>query len=984
MSQRAKSSWWKRMVSGKSKSERAASLFRRRSRLFESLEDRHVMTATLKIETLTLNNSLSMNIAPIVGDYDGGIALSTTQVFTTGDNNSGRFSAADLSGGASLGRSYDGLVSDLATGKVYALGKNATTPLSYPPSFFQGETITHLIEIDGATGALTTNAIALSTPLVLGYNNRDATGIFSGAGRVLIQDYQGKVSEIELPTGVVTTKGTIPLLSHVSNEAWAYYGISEHFDGADYLTYIQTAQTVARTRVSDGVTTIVSASVNLNLAKVGDLIVSPTNQRWYTYGPGGGSQSTLVTSDAEITYGVDFAAITPDPRTTGITSLDVTFDAPQPAFGGGAFTVSDLVLTRNGQAVALSGVSITQIPNTNTYRIDGLAAVNGTDGNYQLRVKFGEVTSNTGVEYGGRTTWTVDAVAGAPTVVSTVPANGGNLIATAFNTITVVLSEVVTTATAQNVRNYRLTGPNGVIPVTNAVQGGDGKTVTLTVPTQTTQGSYSLSVGNLQDQVGNAMSALATVNPTPVVTTFTGGELIGQYLQTLADFDGDGIKDLITVRNSDRKDLLFFKGSINGTFATPVVLDNVATGDIAQVTSADLNGDGKQDLIAAQLFGGALILFGNKNYNISDADLSNDNLFQAPHFFAEGQAYSIAVGDVNGDSKLDFVLAGQGGNAKSYLNDPDKEVEDWTVVTSTSSYGYNDFALVDLNTDGKLDFVGTIGTSVYVSLGDGTGKFVPTSFFTSQGGFVDTITVADIDGDGLQDFIAGDNGTAIHYGITRPVGQPFAPFFATSAQLLDSNAGRDARHVEAVDLDGDGDLDLIKGSSNDNGGSGSLFISWNQGNRTFVNETIDLTTFGFNANKGTYTLSFEDLNNDKIPRSSSRHLTATRSSRCTARPRPRRRPSRSSPTSRRQHPSTATRPRTRSRTGAGRDSGQSPSAVIGSVRRIGGILVVGRRERVVCDQLVDGRRHDGRRGHRSGDLWAHRPRDAQQRRLFGS
>ncbi len=56
----------------------------------------------------------------ITGDDRGGIAVSSTHVFYTGDSATGRFDLADLSGGAGAGERYDALASDLSTGAVYS------------------------------------------------------------------------------------------------------------------------------------------------------------------------------------------------------------------------------------------------------------------------------------------------------------------------------------------------------------------------------------------------------------------------------------------------------------------------------------------------------------------------------------------------------------------------------------------------------------------------------------------------------------------------------------------------------------------------------------------------------------------------------------------------------------------------------------------------------------------------------------------------
>lgn len=79
----------------------------------------------------------------------------------------------------------------------------------------------------------------------------------------------------------------------------------------------------------------------------------------------------------------------------------------------------------------------------------------------------------------------------APTVVSTTPAAGASLTA-GFSSMTVTFNERVTTATAQNVANYLLSGPSGAIRVTGAVLDESGTVVTLSFSSQAGGGEYSL------------------------------------------------------------------------------------------------------------------------------------------------------------------------------------------------------------------------------------------------------------------------------------------------------------------------------------------------------------------------------------------------------------------------------------------------------------------------------------------------------------
>src|SRR5690242_3479746 len=126
------------------------------------------------------------------------MAISRTPVFYSGASSTGR-SAPDLSGGTAAGRLYDAHVAEFPPGTAYTFGTNATTPMPNG-----GGTATHLIAIDGATGALTSTAIALSAPIVMATN----TGIFSGAGRIGVHNGT-RAYVILMPSGAVADLGAM-------------------------------------------------------------------------------------------------------------------------------------------------------------------------------------------------------------------------------------------------------------------------------------------------------------------------------------------------------------------------------------------------------------------------------------------------------------------------------------------------------------------------------------------------------------------------------------------------------------------------------------------------------------------------------------------------------------------------------------------------------------------------------------------------------
>jgi hypothetical protein len=156
-----------------------------------------------RIIALTTNGVVAVEHNGVTGDDRGGIAVSPSSVFVTGDITTGRFPIGNLTGGAALGTTYDALTGNLRTERVYTLA-NGSTPI---PS--GGGTITSLLEINGATGALTTNRIDLSQPI----QASTGSGIFAGYDRIVLHTVTNAYS-IALPTGLVTDLGPSPLLNH--------------------------------------------------------------------------------------------------------------------------------------------------------------------------------------------------------------------------------------------------------------------------------------------------------------------------------------------------------------------------------------------------------------------------------------------------------------------------------------------------------------------------------------------------------------------------------------------------------------------------------------------------------------------------------------------------------------------------------------------------------------------------------------------------
>jgi hypothetical protein len=212
-------------------------------------------------------------------------------------------------------------------------------------------------------------------------------------------------------------------------------------------------------------------------------------------------------------------------------------------------------------------------------------------------------------------------------------------------------------------------------------------------------------------------------------------------------------------------------GNGDGTFTASAAS---ATGVIETVaiTVADFNGDGKLDLAA----GGPSLATSSSDYDSGTVTVllgNGDGTFKAPMTIASpsGFTMSIAAADLNGDGKPDLVvsneenpalmanysgvflvLLGNGDGTFTNVPGPDPGFQ-----ASASS-----IAIADFNGDGKPDLALTseLYDAITIQLGNGDGTFTatPASTVSSKGQtFMTALVTADFNGDGLPDLAAGSN-----------------------------------------------------------------------------------------------------------------------------------------------------------------------------------------------------------------------------------
>ena len=226
----------------------------------------------------------------------------------------------------------------------------------------------------------------------------------------------------------------------------------------------------------------------------------------------------------------------------------------------------------------------------------------------------------------------------------------------------------------------------------------------------------------------------------------------------IADLNGDGKPDLVVADESGTVSVLLGNG--DGTFKPAVTYDSGGPAAM-DVLVADVNGDGKPDLIVAEYLspegaGGVGVLLGN-----------GDGTFQpAVTYGACWYPSSLAVADLNGDGKPDIVVAG-GANlvgAVSVLLGNGDGTFQAAVNYSTDGVWTQSVAVADVNGDDKPDLVAAICSPAYgceysavaVFLGNGDGTFQPAVTYNSGGSWCVSIVAADLNGDGRPDIVVSN------------------------------------------------------------------------------------------------------------------------------------------------------------------------------------------------------------------------------------
>jgi hypothetical protein len=347
------------------------------------------------------------------------------------------------------------------------------------------------------------------------------------------------------------------------------------------------------------------------------------------------------------------------------------------------------------------------------------------------------------------------------------------------------------------------------------------------------------------------VKGLTAYSSAPFIVTFPGG---GNITSTslaakidfttgtsplgvaIGDLDGDGKADLVVVNNGSNAVSIFRNTGASGTVRSAVKVD-ITTGNLPKfVAIGDIDGDGKLDLAVTNSGGNTVSIFKNTS---TIGSIS----FNVKLDFTTGiNPQDVVLGDVDGDGKTDVLVINQSSNSVSVLRNISTggTINFASKVDFTIGSGPLGVAIGDVDGDGKIDLAVTNSGSNTVSIFRNTSTSGSVSFDAKIDFATGTnprgVALGDVDGDGKPDVaVTNNNGNTV--SIFKNTSTSGSVSFDAK---IDFTTGTNPHGVVLGDVDGDGKLDAAVISNGSN--TASIFRNTSTVSTVSFADKVDFTT----------------------------------------------------------------------------------------------------------------------------------------------